>query len=275
MRTSRLAITSVLAMAMGAGACFDEDPTPASTPTTSPSTTATSTGGTDTPATTSTSSNGQSSGSTSPMPPADSSSGQCEPQCDDRSCGVDPVCNESCGRCPEPDANDQHLGCVEDQWFCARREGFYDVFGSKGTPTASAQIGIPLELDEPLSVHGLGLIGTGAGSSIHMAVYTSDAQGLPDALVTSVSNQPVFSGHNDFDVAPFKLMTGTHWVFFHADTTPSSLTRTAGPDHPTVVIEGNLFEREATFPKFMGSPATISGYNYNVYLIVGDTEVVQ
>ncbi|MCH9681669.1 MAG: hypothetical protein K0V04_09570 [Deltaproteobacteria bacterium] len=186
----------------------------------------------------------------------------CQPACDGIACGMERDCGTSCGMCA-PMAT-----CAADQSYCGIPIGYYNDFGEGGDVFGSVQVGFEFEVVERSTVRQLGVIATGAGTMVRLALYADDGSG-PDELLAQTGPVMLTSvGYNDYDVAARTIDAGQYWVMIHTEAI-TLLARTPTADFPGAAQRLGIPFGEG-FPAVMTNENIVNDYRYNLYMVVED-----
>jgi hypothetical protein len=182
----------------------------------------------------------------------------CVLACDGLACGTADACE--CGMCG-PMAT-----CADDQSYCGEPIGYSGVFPDSEPLNAQLQIGYRFTVLEPRTVRRLGVIASGAGSDIRLALYDHDGLGPANRVVQTGAVTLYASGPNEFDVGATPIVPGDYWVMIH----------TAGPTplYRTLTYEFEAAVRQM-IPFASGFPATmddeevdLNEFRWNLYMVV-------
>ncbi len=203
----------------------------------------------------------------------DSSSGGCQPMCMTQDCGVDPLCGVSCGRC-DPADGVYDMGCVEQgHWYCGQRLGYPDILGMGSIPNGNIQFGYRVTLNQPRQIRALGVLASGAGVDIRMALYANDEDGVvggPTERLAVTGSVGLVAGYNDIDINPRMLDAGDYWVMVHTST-PPPLYRSVNDDYEVILVTNVPYDPQVNaFPMNLGSPTPIETFGYTLYIVVED-----
>lgn len=181
----------------------------------------------------------------------------CELACDGLACGEVDACD--CGMCG-PMAT-----CADDQSYCGEPIGYYNVFPDPEPMFGEVQIGYRINVLEPRTVRRLGVIASGAGSDIRLALYDHDGSGPANRIVQTGSVTLYANGPNEFDVGSTPIMPGDYWVIIHTDSlTP--LYRTLTYDFESCYR--SMIPFASGFPVTMDDELIQDDFRYNFYMVV-------
>lgn len=181
----------------------------------------------------------------------------CVAACDGLACGTAASCD--CGMCG-PMAT-----CADDQSYCGEPIGFYNMFPDSESVFGDVQFGFRFTVFEPRTVRRLGLIASGAGSDVRLALYDHDGSGPANRLVQTGAVTLYANGANEFDVGSTSIMPGDYWVMIHTEgLTP--LYRTLEDGHE--VVFRTMIPFANGFPMTMDDETVSTEFRYNLYMIV-------
>jgi hypothetical protein len=185
------------------------------------------------------------------------SSDPCVLACDGLACGTADSCE--CGTCG-PMAT-----CADDQSYCGEPIGYSNVFPDPEPMFAQRQIGFRFTVLEPRTVRRLGVIASGAGSDIRLALYDHDGSGPANRVVQTGAVTLYANGPNEFDVGATPIVPGDYWVMIHTDG-PTPLYRTLTYNHESANRSDIPFV--SGFPVTMDDETTPNDSRWNLYMVV-------
>ena len=187
-----------------------------------------------------------------------SSSGDpCVAACSGIACEMVDGCD--CGECG-PMAT-----CADDQTYCGQPIGYFNVFPDEEPVFGQVQFGFRFTVFEPRTVRRLGVIASGAGSDIRLALYDHDGSGPANRIVQTGAVTLYANGPNEFDVGATPIAPGDYWVMVHtAGLTP--FYRTLTDDYEEAYR--TMIPFASGFPVLMDDETVATDFRYNLYMVV-------
>lgn len=181
----------------------------------------------------------------------------CVAACEGLACGTAGSCD--CGMCGPMSS------CADDQSYCSEPIGYYNMFPQFVSVNGDVQFGFRFTVFEPRTVRRLGVIASGAGSDIRMALYDHDGSGPANRLVQTGAVTLYAAGANEFDVGSTSIMPGDYWVMLHTDgLTPLYRTLEDGYE----VVFRTMVPFANGFPMTLDDEVVSTEFRYNLYMVV-------